>query len=383
MSTQPVHAPDQPELVILKGAIENTNEAFVTIDRNHIVLIFNKAAEEMFGYSREEVIGKNLKIILSPDCAPDHQRAVERYIHTGEAKVIGHETEFMITRKDGIRFPVTISFSVSTIGGNHYFTGIVRDQRETKALQDRINQAERLAMVGQLVAEISHEIRNPLMLIGGFARQIMTNTQGEADLRKLRIICQEVSRLENLLTELRELYRPTRLSLSRFDLNELLTELTSLVTEDCRSRDIDLVLNTHPDSLVIEGDKDKVKQVLLNLVKNAFEAVETGGRVHVESRNTDDGVHVLVEDTGTGIPTDVLEHIFDPFFTTKKHGTGLGLSVSKRIIEDHGGRVSVSSMEGEGTHIEILLPKSPSGPAPATEAPAASIPAPPSLQQGE
>ena len=131
------------ELTILQGAVQNTNEAFVTIDQDHTVIFFNQAAEKIFGYRREEVIGQNLNSILTPRCSQDHQKAVERYIKTKKPVLIGHETEFIAARKGGEAFPASISFSVSEVEGKLYFTALIRDVTETKTLQEQLLQSER------------------------------------------------------------------------------------------------------------------------------------------------------------------------------------------------------------------------------------------------
>lgn len=169
------------EFEILKGAVENTNEAFVTIDHESTVILFNKAAERMFGYSRDEVIGRDLGMILTPMCQDSHQQAVTRYMKTRRTKLIGHESELSVTRKNGEIFPASISFSVAEVDGKLFFTGIIRDLTETKALQEKLIQSERLAALGQAVAEISHEIKNPLIMIGGFAGQLLKKAADEKD----------------------------------------------------------------------------------------------------------------------------------------------------------------------------------------------------------
>ena len=156
---------ENSELSILRGAIENTNEAFVTIDQDHTVIFFTRTAEKIFGYDRNEVIGHDLDVVLGPRCREGHRQAVARYLKTRDPRLIGHETEFVATRKNGETFPASISFSVSEINGKLFFTGIVRDVTETKALQERIIKSERLAALGQVVAEITHEIKNPLIRI--------------------------------------------------------------------------------------------------------------------------------------------------------------------------------------------------------------------------
>lgn len=345
------------ELIILKGAIENTNEGFVTIDEHHRVIVFNKAAERIFGYTYQEVIGKDLQMILGPECTVGHKKAVSRFIKTKKPKLIGHQTEFMAVRKNGERFPLSISFSVSEIAGMFYFTGIIRDLTETKALQEQIDKSERLAALGQLVAEITHEIKNPLVMIGGFSRQLTRNTQDEKSLNKLKIISDEVRRLENLLMELREIYRPKNLNLEPININALLEEIYSLSKGDCQRLHIAIQLKKARDPLVVEGDREKLKQVFLNLVKNAMEALEKGGNLIIQSDLLEEQVIITITDNGPGIQQKDRDKLFTPFFTTKQGGTGLGLSVSKKIIEDHpGGSLSIDSEEGRGTTVRITLP---------------------------
>ncbi len=267
------------EAIILREATENTNEGFVTIDEHHQVIIFNKAAEKIFGYSREEVIGKDLGLILSPECETGHKQAVSRFLETRKSKLIGHQTEFLTSRRNGEKTPISISFSVSEIEGKLFFTGIVRDLTETKALEEQVARSERLATLGQLVAEITHEIKNPLIMIGGFANQLSRTIQDEKSRSKLKIITDEVQRLENLIRELKEVYHPQKLNFEQVNINALLKEIFSLSKEDCKVADITLQIETPEEPLFVEGDPEKLKQVFLNLVKNAMEAMEGGGQL--------------------------------------------------------------------------------------------------------
>jgi signal transduction histidine kinase len=238
-----------------------------------------------------------------------------------------------------------------------YFTGIVTDLTETKALQERIIRSERLAALGKVVAEINHEIKNPLMMIGGFARQLVRQTKDAKSLEKLNIIVREVGELENLLKELRELYLPKALNVEEVSVNDLLTEVRDLIKNDCECSKISLRLNLERERTLIRGDRARLKQVLLNLVKNAVEAMETGGELSLESRVRGEKVEMTISDTGCGIPPEDFERVFEPFYTTKPHGTGLGLSISKSIVEEHpGGTFSVESEKGKGTNFKISLP---------------------------
>jgi len=348
---------ENEELASLRSAVENTNEAFVTIDENHRVIFFNKAAEKIFGYSRDEVIDRDLDVIMAPGCSRDHRLAVERYVRTRIPKYIGHEAELIATRKDGDTFPANISFSVCEVDGRPYFTGIVSDLTEKKALQEKIIKAERLAALGQVVAEITHEIKNPLMMIGGFANQLLRQSLDKKTLSKLNIISGEVSRLEGLLEELKEFYQPGVLKADKIDLNSLLQEVLSLIKHDCKRKNIhsEFVKGTEP--LFVEADMDKLKQVFLNLVKNATEAMKNGGKLTLTSKRSDGFVVATIADEGCGIPECDREKIFSPFFTTKQHGTGLGLSISKSIIEAHeDSSFTLTSEEGKGTTFKITMP---------------------------
>lgn len=343
------------QFAILNNAVENTNEAFVTIDEESRVLFFNRAAERMFGYSREEVIGRDLSDILSPMCRAGHQEAVARYVRTGQARVIGHETEVQITHRNGTVFPASISFSVARVEGHCYFTALLRDLSDTKRLQDQLVQKERLAGLGQTVAEINHEIKNPLVMIGGFARQLLRKAVDEQDRNKLAVIVSEVERLEHLLLGLRELYKAPQLNMAEVELNILLAEVVELVSHHARGSGVELRFEPG-EEVAVSVDTEKLKQVLLNLIKNGIEATPSGGSVLVSTRRTEGMVEVMVSDTGEGIPEAIRARMFSPFFTTKEKGTGLGLSISKRIIDDHPGcSFRIDSVEGQGTVATIGL----------------------------
>lgn len=345
------------ELTVLKSAVENTNEAFVTIDENHKVLFFNRAAERVFDFSRDEVIGNDLDVIMSPGCSQDHHGAVARYVKNRVPGCIGHGAEIMATRKSGETFPAHISFSVSEVQGKLYFTGIVRDLTETKALQKRILKAQRLSTLGQFVAEITHEIKNPLMMIGGFSHQLIQTADDPQTLKKLHIIVKEVARLESLLKELGEFYHSKPLSLEKLDINALLRDVCLLVKDGCSKKDIHIGHQAADRPLFVMGDKAKLEQVFLNLVKNSMESIEGGGELVIRSQLKENQAVITVTDNGCGIPADDQEKIFSPFYTTKSEGSGLGLSISKRIIEDHeGSTFTLKSEEGGGTEFKITMP---------------------------
>lgn len=343
--------------VVLAGAVENTNEGFITIDEDHKVIFFNRAAEKIFGYTREEVIGKDLDAILAPQCARDHRHAVGQYLRSKSPRVIGHAKELVATRKTGETFPCSISFSKALFDGRLFFTGVVQDLTETKALQEQIDHSERLAMLGQIVAEVSHEIKNPLTVIGGFVRQLLRRETDEKTKSKLHIIASEVQRLEQLMEDLRGIYLPRTIQPKRFNMNDLLHEVYAMMKEACSGNNIQLTLTTGENPAPVNGDKEKLKQVFVNLLKNSMEALNQKGTISIRSVSTSDIVELVIADDGPGIPEALQEKIFEPFMTTKQEGSGLGLSISKKILDEHrGSSFQLRSREGKGTEVLIRMP---------------------------
>jgi PAS domain S-box-containing protein len=344
-------------LTLLKSAVDNANDAFVTIDERHRVLFFNKAAEKIFGHARDEVVGHDLDVIMSPSCSRDHREAVRRYVETRVPRRIGHDTEIVAVRKSGETFPASISFSVSEVSGTLYFTALVRDLTETKALQDQLVRAERLAALGQFVAEITHEIKNPLMMIGGFAGQLLREAKSTRAQKKLEIITKEVRRLEGLLSELKAFYLPSKPKLEPLDMGGLLSEVLALFKDECREAGIRAQLKVDPEPLWAQGDRAKLHQLFLNLVKNAIESMDGGGRLLLETERRGDHVLIRIMDTGGGIAEDLRGQVFSPFVTTKTQGSGLGLSICKRIVEDHPGyTLDFASGVGQGTTFTLTVP---------------------------
>ncbi|MDD5641344.1 MAG: PAS domain S-box protein, partial [Syntrophales bacterium] len=158
------------------GIINSATDAIVTINEDHIIIGYNQGAEQILGYTREEALGQNLKLIIPPPHKEVHEQYVRRYVATRQAHLIGKHVRLNAQRRDGTEFPMSISFSVAEVRGNLYFTGVIRDITETKEMEDRLLQSERLAAVGNTVTHIAHEIKNPLLIIGGFARQLIKAT---------------------------------------------------------------------------------------------------------------------------------------------------------------------------------------------------------------
>jgi signal transduction histidine kinase len=228
--------------------------------------------------------------------------------------------------------------------------------RELVESQERLMHSERFAAVGEAAAYVSHEIKNPLMVIGGLARQVERRLEGEPETReKLQVIQKEVKRLETFLGDLRDFTRPALPVKQKIDLNQVVREVEALMLEAAREKGISLGEKLDPVPF-LEADPNQLKQVLLNLIKNALEATEAHGQIFLSTGFQDGQAWFAVRDTGKGMAPEVLENIFHPFFTTKDKGTGLGLAVIHKIITDHRGSIQVDSTPDHGTTFLIRLP---------------------------
>lgn len=223
--------------------------------------------------------------------------------------------------------------------------------------QEKLVLSERFAAIGEAAAHLSHEIKNPLMVMGGFASQIL-GTLPEEDQRreKLRIIASEAKRLEALLMEVRDFTRPAKPKMVKADANATVREVVDMLHEQFKPQDIRLSLELAPDLPPCRFDPNQLKQVLLNLTKNAMEAMPQGGTLTIESSADDNHIRLEVVDSGEGISKEQMKKLFHPFFTTKQKGTGLGLAVCYKIIQDHGGEITARSKKGSGSRFSVTLP---------------------------
>ncbi|MCL6621742.1 MAG: PAS domain S-box protein [Syntrophobacterales bacterium] len=342
----------------LSGAILlNVTDAIVTINEEHLIIGYNYGAERMFGYRREEALGQDLSIIIPPPHKERHKEYVRRYLATRVPKVIGKHLELTAQRRDGSEFPMDISFSVAEIRGNFYFTGIIRDMTENKRMEERLLQSERLAAVGNTVSHIAHEIKNPLAIIGGFARQLAkAEALDDKGRQKLNIIVEEVARLEGMLAQMRDFVKrpPARKSLN--DLEQLLDEVLDLFQDTFQEHRIVVQRQQEVQLPPLEFDRQQLHQVLVNLFKNALEAMPRGGELRVVTGVSEGQAEIRITDTGEGMPPEVLSRIFTPYFTTKEKGTGLGLAICRNIVEEHGGCLIADSAPGRGSTFTIRIP---------------------------
>jgi PAS domain S-box-containing protein len=342
---------------IHSGILDSATDAIVTINEDHVIVGYNRGAENIFGYTREEALGEDLQIIIPPPYKKQHQDFVRRYIATRSPHVIGKHVQLNAQRRDGSEFPMSISFSVAEIRGDLYFTGIVRDITEYKRMEDRLVQAERLAAVGNTVSHIAHEIKNPLAIIGGFAQQLQKIPGlDEKSQHKLEIINEEVRRLEGMIAQMRDFVKRPAAQKEPGNIEDLLDEVVDLFEDTLQERHITLKREKAPENPTLSFDRQQIHQVAINLFKNALEAMPQGGALTLATRVKGPNLEVSISDTGQGMTPEVKASIFQPYFTTKEKGTGLGLAICQNILEEHGGCIIADSTPGQGSTFTIQIP---------------------------
>ncbi|HXG08488.1 MAG TPA: PAS domain S-box protein [Gemmataceae bacterium] len=376
----------------LHAVLEACVDGIVIIDEQGIIRTFNPAAQRMFGYAEEEVVGQNVKVLMPSPYREEHDGYIARYLATGQKRIIGIGREAMGRRKDGTIFPVDLSVAEAWLGDKRIFVGIIRDITERKRAEEELRQnhdrlrklvaelqakneevrlvtqqlwlAAKLASVGELAASIAHELNNPLAIVTLRIESLLEQVpEGDPKRNALEIVAQETKRMSNLVANLLQFSRHRREEISTVDIRQEVIQAVELVQHHLRKRQIAVVQELAADTPIIYADRQKLRQVFLNLLTNASDAIPEGGTLTLRSRpDTLEGgeaaVRIEVADTGVGIPAAHLEKVFDPFFTTKEEGqgTGLGLAICRRVVEEHHGTIRIDSEVGKGTTLILVLP---------------------------
>ncbi|MEW6410824.1 MAG: PAS domain S-box protein [Nitrospirota bacterium] len=323
-------------------------------DNNYRIKRVNRAMSKRLGFSEDEIIGRKCGELL-----PFFHRFHERAIKTRERIV----EEVEDSRMNGV-FLSSITPMFNTEGELIGALHVLRDVTEDRRLRRELANSEKMAVLGEMAMKISHEIRNPLVSIGGFARRMVREFDKEKDIEKQKatdIIIKEVNRLEGILHDLMSFVKEAPLHLQECNLNSLLSDIVSIFTAESEEKGIRIFKDIPKKEISISVDQEQLKQAIINILKNALQAVGRDGEVFIKAvlQPSPDGKIVLIEisDTGRGIEKGAIEHIFDPFFTTKSSGTGLGLAIAHRIIERHGGDIEVINRKGIGATFIIKLPQ--------------------------
>jgi PAS domain S-box-containing protein len=356
-----------------RAVLESATEGILLIDATGRITLVNGAAERMFGYDPAELLGQPLEILLPDRIRDAHHEHRARYFAGPRVRPMGSGLDLAGRRKDGTEFPVEISLSYVRSSEGMSAMALITDITERKRIEaqlvrqrETVYQTEKLAALGTLSAGIAHEMNNPLGIITSRIEIMLLDAEEShlpaQMLEDLQVLHRATERVARIATNLRSFARQTPREHAQLSLNAVVEETLLLMQKPLEVDGIRLVTILHPDLQPILGDASTLQQVLLNLVTNAREAMAGGGEIRIETgpvAGRGGWVRVVIADTGPGISPEDLSKVFDPFYTTKRTGTGLGLSVSYGIVQDHHGTVDVQSVPGRGTTFVLAFPAAP------------------------
>jgi two-component system sensor kinase FixL len=346
-------------------------DGIMVIDERGRVLIYNPACERLFGYSRNEVVGRNVNVLMPEPHRKKHDSYIDRYVKTGEKHIIGIGREVMGRRKDGSTFPMYLSVGEGKLAGQRIFVGIINDVSERarrdshiQELQKELLHATRLTSTGQLAAALAHELNQPLTAILNYSNALTDIVdwekipQGEVVREILGKIGEQTERAGEIIRRLRGFVEKREPNRTLDDLNKAVNDAINLGLVGAADDNIKLIVRLQSGLPPVSIDKVQIQQVMINLLRNATEAMlDSKTRELAVTTNREDGfVAVSVADTGAGLPESVRRKLFEPFVTTKHTGLGIGLSICRTIIEAHGGRLWAEPNKGGGTVFRFRLP---------------------------
>ena len=345
---------DLRDLQAFKDLIfQSAGTGLIALDREHRITAINRAAEEITGLTVTQAIGHSWPALIG---AAVPLASIEATIDGNPRASMRHEAA--LRRPDGSTIPVRMTFSALRSGEGERLGLITacEDLSAIRAMESRMRQADRLATVGRMAANIAHEIRNPLASLTG-AIEVLTSphTAEDARDRLSQIVARESERLNHIIKNFLEYARPAPLSIATFDVAAAAEEVLLLLEHRASPGSLKVIREFAP-SVTWPVDAQQFRQVLWNLCLNAVEAMPEGGELRVAVAARGDTLEVTVSDTGEGIAANDIAHVFEPFFSTKSEGTGLGLALVHRVVQEHGGDIDVRSSPGLGTTFTLTLP---------------------------
>ena len=341
----------------LRTLVDTVQALLLVLDARGRVLQANHAVQRLVGVSEDELRGMDWQERFVPEPERRDTRAVFDRIMAGEPRV-AHENAIVDRNGDNPRVVQWRSSALEQPDGSLHIYASGIDVTEIKELQRRTHLAEKLAAVGTLSAGLAHEIRNPLnsaqLQLQLLERRLRKQSSEPRLLGPISLVQGEIQRLSDLVQDFLDFARPSRLRRVEIDLVELVAQVLELLTPSAQTEGISVKMRV-VERVPVVVDGDKIRQVVLNLMRNAIEAVEPGGLVEVDVERRAHGAAVRVRDNGPGLSDEVRRHIFEPFFSTKATGTGLGMAICHSLVSQHGGDIQVSSSE-RGTTVEVMLP---------------------------
>lgn len=369
---QPRSEVQQDAEVHLRSILATVPDAMVVIDEAGTILSFSAAAERMFGYAEDEVIRRNVKMLMPSPDRERHDDYLVNYLTTGERKIIGIGRVTTALHRDGSTFPIELSVGEARLGGHRIFTGFIRDLTERQRtllrlqdLQSELAHVGRVSEMGTLASSLAHELNQPLTAVASYcegARELLEQDPDEQALAMAREALDEAAqqavRAGQIVRRLRDFMSNGEMEQRVESLQRLINEANALALVGSREHGIDVQLSLDPAADKVCVDRIQIQQVLVNLIRNAIDAMIDAPQRCLYVRTSPRGaglVEVTVEDTGGGISETVAPQLFQPFVTSKENGMGIGLSICRTIVEAHGGRVWFKPREGGGTAFHFTI----------------------------
>lgn len=356
-----------------RSILATVPDAMVVIDEAGLILSFSAAAERMFGYREGEVLGENVSMLMPSPDRERHDSYLDTYLRTGQRKIIGIGRVTTARHRDGFTFPIELAVGEALVGERRIFTGFIRDLTERQHTEMRLQdlQAElahvgRVAEVGTLANALAHELNQPLAAIGNYcqgASDLLGELPGSETLDTVREALEEAgrqsSRAGQIVRRLRDFITYGQTERKVEPLPRLIAEANALGLVGSREHGIEVDVELHPEARQVLVDRIQVQQVLLNLIRNAIDAMDDSmvRQLTISAVPVEEGmIRISVADTGSGMDADVAAHLFQPFVTSKEQGMGIGLSICRTIIEAHGGRLWNEAGAGGGTTFHFTIP---------------------------
>jgi two-component system, LuxR family, sensor kinase FixL len=338
-----------------RAIIQAAVDAIVLIDAHGRLEAFNPAAERLFGYTEQEILGQNVNVLMPSPYHEEHDRYLARYLATGNAKIIGIGREVVGRRRDGTTFPLHLAVGELMVEGQRKFVGILHDLTGRVRLEAQLREGAALARIGEMAAVIAHEVKNPLAGIRG-AIQII-GSRLPADSRDSAVVADIVKRIDGLDALIKDLLlfaRPPQPRPAPVDVVPLVTMTAHLMCQDPSLKNVRVQIDGSAPYVL--ADAEMLKIVFQNLLVNSAHAMQGQGTIAVVIKSRNGACQIAVTDTGPGIPPDIRDKIFTAFFTTKTRGSGLGLATAKRLVEAHQGEIEVDCPPSGGTTVTVRLP---------------------------
>jgi len=382
----------------LRSILDTVPEAMVVIDESGTITSFSAAAEKLFGFATSEAIGRNVRMLMPQPDRDAHDGYMDRYLETGQRRIIGYGRVVTGQKKDGTEFPMELAIGEARAAGRRIFTGFIRDLTSRHRIEEELRQAHKMEAVGQLTGGIAHDFNNLLTVISGNLEMIerrLTDDRARALLREAQSAAEDGAKLT---AQLLAFGRKQPLNAKRADIGQLVSRFSDLLRRALgETIELRMIVSGSPGPALV--DASQLQNALLNLALNARDAMPRGGRLTVEISaakldsdyasmypevRTGSYVLISITDTGVGMSSEVRKRAFEPFFTTKGvgAGTGLGLSMVYGFTKQSGGHVQLYSEVGQGTSVRLFLPVAEAAPAEMSTGPAAVHEPPPSLPGG-